>query len=110
MENGLVVAKLMDVLRNHAVQGLPPKVASMLVLDPLLQIMPDSGSILEIRKNWNFIEKELIKFGIEFEAETKRNIVIGNEKVIIDFLSFLVDFYRGGNCTNIGKMLLVTTV
>jgi hypothetical protein len=43
MENGLSIAKLMDVLRNRAVSGLSPKIASMFVLDPLLQVMPDTA-------------------------------------------------------------------
>jgi len=99
------VAKLMEILRCRAVSGLPPKIAAMFVLDPLLQVMPDTSSILEKRKNWAFIEKELSKFGIEFEGETKRNITVGNGKCIVDFIGFLVDFYRGGGCSNIGMLL-----
>jgi hypothetical protein len=105
MENGLSIAKLMDVLRNRAVSGLSPKIASMFVLDPLLQVMPDTASILEKRKNWAFLEKELGKFGIGLEAETRRNLIVGEAKFIVEFISFLVDFYRGGACTSIGVLL-----
>lgn len=110
MENGLSIAKLMDVLRNRAVSGLTPKIASMFVLDPLLQVMPDTSSILEKRKNWAFLEKELGKFGIGFEPETRRNLIVGDAKSIVEFVAFLVDFYRGGACTNIGVLLQTTAM
>ncbi len=77
----------------------------MFVLDPLLQVMPDTASILEKRKNWSFLEKELAKFGIGLETETKRKIVLGSETCVLDFVAFLVDFYRSGACTNIGMLL-----
>jgi hypothetical protein len=77
----------------------------MFVLDPLLQVIPDTVSILDKRRNWSFIERELAKFGIGLETETKRKILIGSGFCILDFISFLVDFYRSGACTNIGMLL-----
>lgn len=92
------------------VDGLPSKVAAHFVLDPLLQIMPDSPSIIEKRKNWHFIEKEMAKFGIEFENETKTSIIVGNHRCIIEFMEFLVDFDKAGGCSSIGNLLLTLSI
>ncbi len=106
----MCTAKLLEQLRKKVVEGLPSKVAGLFVLDPLLQIMPDTTSIFEKRKNWHFIEKEMTKFGIEFEADTKTSLIVGNHRCIIEFMEFLVDFEKAGGCASIGNLLLTMAI
>jgi hypothetical protein len=72
--------------------------------------MPDTYSIMDKRKNWHFIEREMSKFGIEFEQETKTSLIVGNHRCIIEFIEFLVDFEKAGGCSSIGNLLFTIAI
>lgn len=92
LENGVMVGRLLHVLRKQAVTNA--KWEDFPVLDPVIGNMTDTVDKSWVHFNWGLIQREIKKFGGEFSNSVKDLIVNKNHEVIREIIKFLTGFER----------------
>jgi hypothetical protein len=92
LENGVMVGRLLHILRKHAVVNA--KWEDFPVLDPVLGNMTDTTDKSWVHFNWGLIQREIKKFGGEFSNSVKDLILKKNHEILREIIKFLMAFER----------------